>query len=85
MATLTLGLTSTPVSGTRTYTLTDAHVDRWLAALRVLYKMPTQTKAQVLAAWSDRTVALTKAQTKRVERDIAEKAAKAAYVPITVT
>jgi hypothetical protein len=85
MATLTLGLTSTPVSGSRAYTLSDADVDRWIAALRVLYKMPSATKAQVLAAWAARTVDLAKRQVRKVERDVAEKAARDAINDIVAT
>ena len=85
MATLTLSLASTPVTGSRAYTLSDTDTDRWIAALRVVYKMPTQTKAQVLARWADETVSTAKRLTKRVERDLAEDAAAAGITDINVS
>jgi hypothetical protein len=85
MATLTLGLTSTPVTGSKSYTLSDADVDRWIAALRVIYKMPAASKAQVLGAWADRTIKLAKAQVRRIEEEIAEDAARAAITDIAAT
>jgi hypothetical protein len=85
MATFTLGLTSGPVTGSKNYTLSDADVDRWIAALRVVYKLPSATKAQVLGHWADDVMARQKSMVRRVERDAAEKAARAAVTDIGVS
>ena len=85
MATLTLGLTSTPVTGSRSYTLSDADVDRWIAALRIIHKMPTQTKAQVLAKWADDIVKKARSNTRSVEKATAARTAKDAVADVTIT
>lgn len=87
MATLTLGLTSGPVTGSKNYTLSDADVNRWLAALRTIeaFKEPSLTNNQILAMWADMVVQSAKATVRRVEREIAEKAARATVTDIGVT
>jgi hypothetical protein len=86
VATLTLSLTSTPVTGARNYSLSDADVDRWIAALRIVFGMPSQfTGGQVLARWADEVVEHAKQQTRQVERDAATAAAATGVVDIIIT
>jgi hypothetical protein len=69
MGTLTIalsGVTGGP-NGSRTYTVSDAHVARWIAAYRSILNMAGATDAQVLAAWADDVVDRTKR--KIVERE----------------
>jgi DNA-binding transcriptional MerR regulator len=81
MATLTIGLSGVTggPNGTRTYTVTDAHVVRWITAFRTALGIPNATDAQVLAAWADQVVD----RTKRVIVDQETKAAAAAPIDIT--
>jgi DNA-binding transcriptional MerR regulator len=81
MATLTIGLSGVTggPNGTRTYTVTDAHVARWITAFRTALGIPNATDAQVLAAWADQVVD----RTKRVIVDQETKAAAAAPIDIT--
>jgi hypothetical protein len=85
MATLSLGLTSGVVTGSRNYTLSDADVARWISALRIIHKMPTETDAQVLAHWADDVVVKAKANVKMVERKAAVNAAAAGITDIDVS
>jgi hypothetical protein len=69
MGTLTIalsGVTGGP-NGSRAYTVSDAHVARWIAAYRSILNMTGATDAQVLAAWADDVVDRTKR--KIVERE----------------
>lgn len=79
MATLTFGLTSGVVNGTRTFTLSDADVTRWINAYRVALNIPNATNAQVLAAWANDAVD----RTKRIVKDIEGKAALPAEISVT--
>jgi len=85
MATLTLGLTSGPVTGTKNYTLSDADVTRWLAALRIRFADTTSTNAQLLAKWADSVVAQAKSTVRNIEKETAAKTAGAAVTDIAVT
>lgn len=67
MATLTIGITSGVVTGSKTYTLSDADVSRLIAAYRDALHMPEETNAQVLAAWADHIVDNTKRMVKTIE------------------
>lgn len=81
MATLSIqlsGVTGGP-NGTRTYTVSDAHVARWITAFRKVLNMPAATDVQVLAAWADEVVD----RTKRVIVDQETKAAAATPIDIT--
>jgi hypothetical protein len=81
MATLTIGLSGVTggPNGTRTYTVSDAHVARWISAFRVALNMPGASDAQVLAAWADEVV-------DRTKRVIIDREAKAAMPnPIDIT
>lgn len=81
MATLSISLSDVTggPNGTRNYTVSDAHVARWISAFRVVLNMPGATDAQVLAAWANEVVD----RTKRVIQDVETKQAAAA--PITIT
>ena len=85
MATLTLGLTSGPVTGTKNYTLSDNDVTRWLAALRIKFADTTSTNAQLLAKWADSVVAQAKSTVRNIEKETAAKTAGAAVTDIAVT
>lgn len=80
MATLTIGLSGVTggPNGTRTYTVTDAHVARWIAAFKTALNMPDATDAQVLVAWADQVVD----RTKRIIVDQETKAAAASPIDI---
>jgi hypothetical protein len=85
MATFTIGLASGPVTGSKNYTLSDADVTRWVAALRTKFTDPALTNAQVLGKWADSVIAAQKGLVRRVERDAAEKTARAAVTDIGVS
>lgn len=87
MATFTIGLTSGPVTGSKNFTLSDADVTRWVAALRTkeAFKDPALTNAQVLARWADSVINAQNGLVRSVEREAAEKAARAAIVDIGVS
>lgn len=56
MATITIGLSGVTdgPNGSKTYTISDAHVARWIAAWRKIAGLPSEaTDAQVLANWAD--------------------------------
>jgi hypothetical protein len=86
MATFTIGLTSGPVTGSKNYTLSDADVTRWVAALRTkeAFSDPALTNAQVLGKWADSVMASQKGLVRSHERDVAEKAARAAVTEIGI-
>lgn len=87
MATFTIGLASGPVTGSKNFTLTDADVLRWVAALRTkeAFKDPALSNAQVLGKWADSVINAQKSLVRSVERDVAEKAARAAVHDIGVS
>ena len=87
MATFTIGLSSGPVTGSKNYTLSDADVNRWVAALRTkdAFKDPSLTNAQVLGKWADGVINAQKALVRAVERDAAEKTARASITDIGVS
>lgn len=63
MATISIGLSGVTggPNGSRTYTITDAHVARWIAAWRKIQGLPSATTdAAVLADWADFIVDHTK-------------------------
>lgn len=69
MATLTFSLTSTPLTASKNYTLTDADVSAWIAWAQVRYKDqngPDLTAQQALLAWITEVVGTTAG---RVQRD----------------
>lgn len=87
MATFTIGLTSGVVTGSKNYTLSDADVTRWVAALRTRepFRDPALTNAQVLGKWADSVIAQQKGLVRSVEREAAERAAAAAVTEIVVS
>ncbi len=85
MATLTLSLTSGPVTGSKNYTLSDADVTRWLNALKTLDGAGSLTNAQLLSKWADNVVQSVKSFVKHVERDAAAASASNAITDIGVT
>jgi hypothetical protein len=85
MATFTIGLVSGPVTGSKNYTLSDADVTRWVAALRTKYTDPGLTNGQVLGLWADSVINAQKTFVRLVERDAASKAAAAGISYIDVS
>jgi hypothetical protein len=84
VATLTFSLTSAPFTGSKSYTLSDADVQRWLDALEVWHSnsLPaTPTNAQLLLAWADAVVV----DSKRIVRDIEARQAAAAITDISAS
>ena len=72
MATLSIGLDSGVVSGSREFTLSDANVTRWINAYRDVLHLPaTASDAQVLAAWAREVIEETKRKVKDYEARIA--------------
>ena len=54
MAEFTIGLSSNVISGSRSYTLTDEHVTRWIDALRVTVPGGgSKSNGQLLVSWAD--------------------------------
>lgn len=51
MGTLTISLTSTPFTGSKSYTVSDSDVSRLIAYLQKFYGV--STAAQGLASWAD--------------------------------
>jgi DNA-binding transcriptional MerR regulator len=81
MATLTIalsGVTGGP-NGQRDYTVSDAHVARWITSFRTALNLSGASVAQVLAAWADAVVD----RTKRVIVD--QETKSAAATPISIT
>lgn len=71
MATLTFSLASTPLTGSKNFTLSDADVTRWISAYRKILSnqgVTGLTDGQVLARWADAVVAYTVSQVKQVEQ-----------------
>lgn len=62
MATITISLNSTPLTGSRTYTLSDADVTRWVNAYKSIYAAQNLTlnDAQTLSRWADNVISETK-------------------------
>ncbi len=87
MATFTIGLTSGPVTGSKNYALTDADVDRWVAALRTkdAFKDPALSAAAVLGKWADSVINSQVSLVRSVESEAAKKAAAAAVVNIGIS
>lgn len=84
MATITMSIASTPVTGSKSYTISDADVTRWLTALKSILAEPNQsplTNAQVLVKWADATVEDMRRQTGDYERRVAD----AARTPIVTS
>jgi hypothetical protein len=52
MATITFSISSTPVTGSRAFTISDADVTRLLTAMRSFYDKPEQSNAQILNTWA---------------------------------
>ena len=61
MATITIGMNSGPVTGSKNYTLSDADVQRLLDAVKAAMPpkdaegqtIPNPTNGQIMAAWGD--------------------------------
>ncbi len=86
MATFTLSLTSTPITGSKTYTLTDADVTRWINALAVTTSGGnTMSNAQLLVGWADQTMESVKRMVINVEIQEAQAVAAANVAPIVLT
>lgn len=81
MATITFGVSSSTVTGSKSFTLSDADIARFIAAYKPRYGAGNQSNAQVLLSWAEELMNTVK-QTVLA----AEQAAQAATVtPITVT
>lgn len=73
MATLTFSLNSTPFTGSKVYTLSDADTQRWLNALKAYLTIKdvdgkiiaNPTNAQLLLAWANGVIE----DSKRIVRD----------------
>jgi hypothetical protein len=76
MATLTFSLTSSAITGNKSYTLSDDDVNRWLAALRDHavkqdIQAPPPTNAQLLVSWANTVVQQAKDATRSHEISVA--------------
>lgn len=88
MATLTINLTSGPVTGSKSYTISDADVQSlldWAAAAYANTLPVTPTNGQVMLAWVQSWIAGTRDAVKKFKQDAAAAAASAGVTGITVT
>lgn len=86
-ATLTIGLTSTPLTGSKSYTNDDVVVTRAIPALQAKFKKiggPDLTAAQAFGAWADWTKDNLRTIIKKYEDDIAEKAGRDGVPPVNL-
>lgn len=85
---ITISITSAPITGSKTYTITDADSTKFIAWCKTVYVSPVDgsqlTSAQCLAAWADGLMAGTVNNVTGANRAAAASTASSSVSPIDI-